>query len=221
LTTSHDFAVHGYELGQLIFMTDQRRNDWLFGEFSYQLSSVPMEDSMKIMKLAGALALAATAFSGQALAQAPGPSGATMAFITQQPANEWLAGVFIGDAVHNAAGETIGDISDLAFGRNGQISTVVIGVGGFLGIGEKGVGVPFNALTYSVGKGGERVITVALSKQDLTLAPKFKATEKTTFGKVKDKAVELGHKARDEAVELKDQTVKKIDEMKKDEPTKQ
>jgi sporulation protein YlmC with PRC-barrel domain len=175
----------------------------------------------QIMRLAGALALAAVPLSGQALAQAPAPSAATMAFVTQQPANEWLAGVFIGEAVHNATGETIGDVSDLVFDHKGQISTVVIGVGGFLGLGEKGVGVPFSTLTFNVGKDGERVIVVALSKQDLTLAPKFKATEKTTFGKVKDKAVELGHKARDEAIELKDQTAKKIDDMKKDKSTKE
>ena len=121
----------------------------------------------QIMRLAGALALAAAPLAGQALAQAAGSSGATMPFVTQQPANEWLARVFIGQAVHNAAGETIGDINDLVFNRKGQISTVVIGVGGFLSIGEKGVGVPFSTLTFNVGKDGERVIVVALSKQDL------------------------------------------------------
>jgi hypothetical protein len=84
----------------------------------------------QILRLAGALAFAAAPVSGQALAQAAGASGATMPFVTQQPADEWLARVFIGQAVHNAAGETIGDINDLVFNRKGQISTVVIGVGG-------------------------------------------------------------------------------------------
>jgi sporulation protein YlmC with PRC-barrel domain len=172
------------------------------------------------MRLAGALALAAAPVSGQALAQAAGSSGAAMPFVTQQPANEWLARVFIGQAVHNAAGESIGDINDLVFNRKGQISTVVIGVGGFLGMGEKGVGVPFGTLTFNVGKNGERVVAVALSKQDLTQAPAFKATEKTTYDKVKDKAADLGHKAADKAVELKDQAAQKIDDMKKGEPTK-
>lgn len=74
-----------------------------------------------------------------------------------------------------------------------QISTVLIGVGGFLSIGEKGVGVPFGRLTFSVGKDCERIIVVAVS------------TEKTTYDKVKDKAVDLGHKAAHKACELKDQ----------------
>jgi sporulation protein YlmC with PRC-barrel domain len=164
----------------------------------------------QIMGLAGVLALAAAPLTGPALAQGGGSSGATMLFVAQQPADEWLARVFIGQAVYNAAGETIGDVNDLVFNRKGQISTVVVGVGGFLSIGEKGVGVPYSKLTFNVGKNGERVIVVALSKQDLTQAPAFKATEKTTFDKVKDKAVEL-----------KDQAVHKIDDMKKSEPAKQ
>lgn len=175
----------------------------------------------EMMRLAGALALVAAPLSGQALAQAPASSGAKMPFVTQQPANEWLARLFIGQAVQNAAGEIVGDVNDLVFDRKGQISTVVIGVGGFLSIGEKGVGVPFGRFTFKVGKDGERVIVVALSKQNLIDAPAFKATEKTTYDKVKDKAVDLGHKTIDKAVELKDQAAQKIDDMKKGEPTKQ
>jgi sporulation protein YlmC with PRC-barrel domain len=171
----------------------------------------------QIMSLAGALALAAAPLAGQALAQA----ATTVPFVAQQPADEWLARVFIGQPVYNAAGEAIGDINDLVFNRKGQISTIVIGVGGFLSIGEKGVGVPYSALTFNVGKTGERVIVVALTKQDLTQAPAFKATEKTTFDKVKDKATDLGHKTVDKAVEIKDQAAQKIDDMKKTEPKKQ
>jgi len=173
------------------------------------------------MSLAGALALAAAPFSSQALAQAGGTSGANLPFVTQQSANEFLARVFIGQAVHNTAGELVGDINDLAFDRKGQISTVVVGVGGFLSIGEKSVGVPFSALTFKVGKAGERVVAVAFTKQDLMQAPAFKATEKTTFERVKEQATDLGQKAADKAVELKDQAAQKIQNMRKSEPVKQ
>ena len=176
---------------------------------------------LKILTLAGAMALAAAGPFGQALAQTASTSAAVTKLIIQQPDNEWLARVFIGQAVHNAAGETVGDINDLVFSHKGQISIVVIGVGGFLSMGEKSVGIPFDALTLNVGKNGERVIVVALSKETLVKAPEFKASEKTTFDKVKDKASDLGHKAADKAVELKDQAAKKIDDMKKGEPTKQ
>jgi sporulation protein YlmC with PRC-barrel domain len=167
------------------------------------------------------LALAAAPPFGQASAQTADTSGATVSFVTQQAANEWLARVFIGQAVHNAAGETVGDVNDLVFDRKGRINSVILGVGGFLSMGEKSVGVPFSALTFNVGKNGERVIVVALSKEALVKAPEFKASEKTTFDMVKDKASELGHKAADKAVELKNQAAKKIDDLNKGEPTKQ
>ena len=62
----------------------------------------------QIMSLAGALALAAAPLTSQALAQAGGASGANLPFATQQSANEFLARVFIGQAVHNTAGEMAG-----------------------------------------------------------------------------------------------------------------
>ena len=132
----------------------------------------------QIMRLAGAAALAAAPLTGLALAQTASSPNAATSFVTQQPANEWLARVFIGQAVHNSAGEIVGDVNDLVFDRQGRISTVVIGVGGFLGIGEKSVGVRFDALTFNVGKNGERVIVVALSKQDLMQAPELQGHRK-------------------------------------------
>ena len=176
---------------------------------------------LQILTLAGALALAAAPPFGQASAQTADTSGATVSFVTQQAANELLARVFIGQAVHNAAGETVGDVNDLVFDRKGRINSVILGVGGFLSMGEKSVGIPFSALTFNIGKNGERVIVVALSKEALVKAPEFKASERTTFDMVKDKASELGHKAADKAVELKNQAVKKIDDLNKGEPTKQ
>jgi hypothetical protein len=176
---------------------------------------------LQMLTLAGALALAAAPPFGTALSQTATMPGPATKFVTQQPDNEWLARVFLGQAVQNVAGDTIGDISDLVFDRQGHISTAVIGVGGFLGIGEKSVGVPFSALTFKVGSNGERIIVVALSKQDLTQAPGFKSIEKTTFDKVKDKASDLSHKAADKAVDLKDQAARKIEDMKNGEPKKE
>lgn len=167
----------------------------------------------KITMVFSALALTALPLSLQALAQAPKPVVA-MQFVTEQPPSEWLARVFLGADVQNASGERIGDINDLVFDRSGRISTVVLGVGGFLGMGEKNVAIPYSSLTYDVSKDGTRIIIVALSKDTLKLAPVFKAIEKTTMDTVKDRAADLGHKTVAKAVELKDQAVKKIEDMK-------
>jgi hypothetical protein len=173
-----------------------------------------------MMMLAGVSALTASSFFTQVSAQAAQPVAA-MQYVTEQPASEWRARVFLGAAVQNALSETVGDINDLVFDHTGRISTVVLGVGGFLGVGEKNVAVPFSALTFNAGKDGVRIIIVALSKEALKQAPAFKATEKTTLDTVKDKALELGHNASEKAGQLKDQAMKKIEDINKEEPTKQ
>ncbi len=169
--------------------------------------------------LAGALVLATGTLAIQALAQAPKAAG-IIEFVTAQPPGEWLAHVFLGAAVQNSAGELVGDVNDLVFDPSGRISTVVLGVGGFLGMGEKDVAIPYSALSFKVDKEGGRVIVVALSKDALALAPAFKATEKTTYDKLKDKAVDIGSKTVDKAVVLKDQAAQKIEDMKKSEPAR-
>ena len=176
--------------------------------------------NLQIIRLVGLVALAATPMSSQTLAQTPAATATTVPFVTQQPQNEWLARVFLGQDVHNSTGERVGDVNDLIFDRQGRISTVVVGVGGFLGMGEKDVGVPYQSLTFNVGKAGERVIVIAASKEDLLKAPTFVAIEKTTMDKVKDRAVDIGHKTVDKAVELKDKGVQKIEDMKKTDPAK-
>ena len=157
-----------------------------------------------------------TIMSNSAAAQTlPATTTSAIEFVTAQPANQSLARVFLGATVTNPEGQTVGDINDLMFDRAGSISTVVIGVGGFLGMGEKIIAVPFTALTMGSDTNGARTITLKASKDALKLAPTFTATEKTTMDVVRDKAVDLGHKAADKANELKDQAGKKIDDMTK------
>lgn len=162
----------------------------------------------------GTLLATAMPFTTAALsAEAANPT--PLQFVAEQPANEYLARVFLGSAVQNTGGETLGDVRDLVFDHSGHISTVVLGVGGFLGMGERNVAVPFSALTFSKAPDGTRLIVVALGKEALKVAPPFKAIEKTTYDTVKDEAAELGKQASDKAVQLKDATVKKVDEMRK------
>jgi sporulation protein YlmC with PRC-barrel domain len=136
----------------------------------------------------------------------------TAAFKTEQAASEWRAANYVGKPIVNASGEKIGDVYDLLFDRTGKITTVVIGVGGFLGLGEKRVALPFEAVTYT-DQNGVRQITVPLTKEALQAAPDYKMTEKTTFDKVKETAGEVAQKAGEKATELKEKAAEKIEEM--------
>jgi sporulation protein YlmC with PRC-barrel domain len=69
-------------------------------------------------------------------------------FMTQMQPNQMMASKLIGTTVVGANNESIGDVNDVIVDRNGQVMAVVIGVGGFLGIGEKDVAVPFQQLDF-------------------------------------------------------------------------
>jgi sporulation protein YlmC with PRC-barrel domain len=76
-------------------------------------------------------------------------AGGSGQFMTQMQQNQMMASSLIGTTVVSANNESIGDVNDVILDRNGQTMAVVIGVGGFLGIGEKDVAVPFQALDFN------------------------------------------------------------------------
>jgi sporulation protein YlmC with PRC-barrel domain len=161
--------------------------------------------------LVSVFAAALLAAPAAGVAQGREPNG----FVTVQPTGQWLASQFIGQSVTNQVGEKIGDINDLLFDRSGRIANVVLGVGGFLGIGEKNVAIPFAQLSITADAEGRRVIGVPLSKERLQAAPDFKPTEKTVYMRAREQAGEIGRKAADKTRELTDKAGQKIEDMKK------
>lgn len=82
----------------------------------------------------------------------------------------------IGQPVYSTAGddaEEIGNISDLVFSDDGQITAVVIGVGGFLGAGEKNVAVDFGALDFTIASDNTERWVLPTTAEALTAAPDF------------------------------------------------
>jgi sporulation protein YlmC with PRC-barrel domain len=60
----------------------------------------------------------------------------------------WRASKVVGVSVYNDNNESIGAINDLLMDKGGSIKAVVIGVGGFLGVGEHLVAVPFEKVKF-------------------------------------------------------------------------
>jgi sporulation protein YlmC with PRC-barrel domain len=60
----------------------------------------------------------------------------------------WRASKMVGLSVYNDNNESVGSISDLLTDKNGSIKAVVIGVGGFLGVGEHLVAIPFEKIKF-------------------------------------------------------------------------
>src|SRR6202171_1265503 len=60
----------------------------------------------------------------------------------------WRAAKVVGLSVYNDNNESLGSINDLLMDKNGSIKAVVLGVGGFLGLGEHLVAVPFDKIKF-------------------------------------------------------------------------
>ena len=74
----------------------------------------------------------------------------TMHYMTKNTPNTWRASKLDGVEVYNGKNEKIGEIDDVLIGRGGRVEAVVIGVGGFLGMGERNVAVPYDALKWQM-----------------------------------------------------------------------
>lgn len=94
-------------------------------------------------------------------------------FMVQQEAGELLASSLIGSPVESPAGETLGDINDVVLTDDGIVDGIVIGVGGFLGIGEKNVAVSFDAIEKTTDEAGNVVLTLNATEQELESAPQY------------------------------------------------
>lgn len=69
-------------------------------------------------------------------------------FVTVPPSGAWRASDLEGKDVYDTTGENIGSISDVLLSEDGEVMAVLVGVGGFLGIGQKDVAVAMDALEF-------------------------------------------------------------------------
>jgi hypothetical protein len=98
-------------------------------------------------------------------------------FITEQADDTVLASELIGRTVYNPADEALGDVNDVAWKEDGSVDAVIVGVGGFLGIGEKAVGVAYEAIEVTTDENGDRKLVLSATEDELAAAPEFMTTE--------------------------------------------
>ncbi|TCQ29111.1 PRC-barrel domain-containing protein [Rhizobium sp. PP-CC-3G-465] len=129
---------------------------------------------------AGIVAFAPFASAQDAAQPAPAaPMAATAAasgsYITEQGADQIAASTYLGQSVYNSSDESIGEINDVIFSKDGSVEAAVIGVGGFLGIGEKNVAVPLDTVMVTeVPNSDDLKLTTTETADTLKAAPEFK-----------------------------------------------
>lgn len=165
--------------------------------------------------LISAAACAMMLAAGSAFAEeaaAPAAAAPASIYIGAQTPTQYLAkDRLIGAKVKNSAGEIIGDIEDLIIDSDDHVVGVIMGVGGFLGLGEKKVAVKSSALQLEVTDGKMNVLLAAATKDTLKAAPTFERStpKKGILERVKEKAQELTDKTKSSAQDAYEQAKQK------------
>lgn len=138
----------------------------------------------KLLLTVAAATLVATPLLAQDVVAPPvmpdiqSPNGTLTApkFVPQLQIDQMLASALVGAAVYSPGGENLGDVNDIVLSSDGSPFALVIGVGGFLGLGEKNVAVAFGAMRIGADKDGKLKLTLDTTKEELDAAPAFSAT---------------------------------------------
>lgn len=144
-----------------------------------------------MLGLAAALLISATA---PAFAQdSKIPAGM---FFRGQQSDQYLArNLLLGAKVRGSEGKIIGDIEDLIMTEDNRIIGVIMGVGGFLGAGEKRIGVRFGALEIKT-TGNAVTVSLPVTREILKAIPAYKRARppKSLLDRAIEKAKELADK---------------------------
>ncbi len=103
------------------------------------------------------------------------------ATLTNEPSTgrHWLASDIYKANVYDPSENKIGDVTDLMIDSNGNVTAAIIGVGGFLGVSQKEVVIPFKELNFLTRDGKDRFV-LNRTKEELKLAPAYNNTGSTS-----------------------------------------
>ena len=103
--------------------------------------------------------------------QTPGPAAQIH---TTLPADSVTVTHWYKQNVYDPADNKIGEIMDVLVDRDGKVTALIVGVGGFLGMGEKDVAVPFNLVRATTKDNNKYYLVMNSTKDSLKSAKGFK-----------------------------------------------
>jgi sporulation protein YlmC with PRC-barrel domain len=132
--------------------------------------------STAVLALATPLLAQTTSPSMPAPVTAPSP--VTDLFFTDAwVPTHWRSSEAIGQPVYNRAGERIGEVDELLVDGSGRVLAAVIGVGGFLGMGERKVAVSYRSFQMTREANGKARLVADLNMANLKSAPEYKPVD--------------------------------------------
>jgi sporulation protein YlmC with PRC-barrel domain len=114
-----------------------------------------------------AMGVSVAAWAQQPAPVAPGPAK----IFTTLPAGTTVTN-FYKQNVYDPSDSKIGDVDDMLIDKEGRVTALIIGVGGFLGMGEKNVAIPFSDVRASE-KNNKWYLVLNTTKDALKGAPGF------------------------------------------------
>jgi sporulation protein YlmC with PRC-barrel domain len=127
----------------------------------------------KVLALFAGLLLASTT----AIAQPATPGRAEI--MTNVPEKSVTITDWYKQNVYDPADNKVGEIMDVLMAPDGRATALIVGVGGFLGAGEKDVAVPFATIRHTM-KDNKVYLTMDATKDALKAAPGFKYDKEKT-----------------------------------------
>lgn len=124
---------------------------------------------------------AVAAYAQPQQATSPAPSATAPANTTAAPSATADTRKLIGRNIKNADGDTIGEIKSIYIDKNGKVDSVMVSVGGFLGVGDREVRIAWSDLRIT--DNGEKV-TVNMTKDQLKAKPEYRYKNEAWRGQV-------------------------------------
>jgi sporulation protein YlmC with PRC-barrel domain len=142
------------------------------------------------------VALLATAATAQAQAPQRQATGPAARISTSIPASSMTVTHWYKQNVYDPADNKIGEIMDVLVDREGRVTALIVGVGGFLGMGEKDVAVPFNAVQVTSKDNNKWYLVMNSTKDALKAAKGFKYDRDAMTWMAEDAPATTGTPAR-------------------------
>lgn len=100
--------------------------------------------------------------------------------MTQMPTDSVTVTDWYKQSVYDPQENKIGEVMDVLVDKAGKVTSLIVGVGGFIGVGQKDVAVPFDAVRLTKKSNDKWYLVMNTTKDDLKNAPGFKYDRNST-----------------------------------------
>jgi sporulation protein YlmC with PRC-barrel domain len=100
--------------------------------------------------------------------------------LNQMPSDSMTVTDWYKQDVYDPSNNKIGEVMDVLVDKSGKVTSLIVGVGGFLGVDQKDVAVPFDAVQLTNKNKSKWYLVMNTTKDDLKSAPGFKYDRNTT-----------------------------------------